>query len=149
MPGAMDLSRMDFIAAPTKDPRATIQQGSNVVATILNPVIVAALECQRLVGAAALFLCIRGRWLALHMLCTSQIVASQAYVSSRFVWQHLRLIQRVIWEARAVRRLRKKIAFEFITLMLGSGGNSLCLVIFWPGWWVLGLIVWGVQWYIG
>lgn len=42
------------------------------------------------------------------------------------------------WDSKQGRRLRKKLEFEFFVLILGCG-NSLCLVIFWPGWILVGL----------
>lgn len=43
------------------------------------------------------------------------------------------------WNSSQVRRLRKKLEFEFFVLILGCG-NSLCLAVFWPGWFVIGLL---------
>lgn len=49
------------------------------------------------------------------------------------------------WNSSQVKRLRKKLEFEFFVLILGCG-NSLCLAVFWPGWFIVGLIylVWTV-----
>lgn len=43
------------------------------------------------------------------------------------------------WNSSQGRRLRKKLEFEFFVLILGCG-NSLCLAVFWPGWFIIGLI---------
>ncbi|KAF3767239.1 hypothetical protein M406DRAFT_20117, partial [Cryphonectria parasitica EP155] len=42
-----------------------------------------------------------------------------------------------VWESKAARRLRKKLEFEFFVLILGCG-NGFCLMIFWPGWMLVG-----------
>jgi hypothetical protein len=44
-----------------------------------------------------------------------------------------------LWNTAQVKRLRRKIEFEFFTLILGAGGNNLFLLIFWPGWYIIGL----------
>ncbi|KAI0188264.1 hypothetical protein EV127DRAFT_131191 [Xylaria flabelliformis] len=52
-----------------------------------------------------------------------------------------------LWDSKHGRQLRKKVEFEFFTLILG-GGNNLCLILFWPGWPILsvvGLVV--LAWY--
>lgn len=43
------------------------------------------------------------------------------------------------WNSSHVNRLRKKLEFEFFVLILGCG-NSLCLAVFWPGWFIIGLL---------
>lgn len=64
---------------------------------------------------------------------TIQVIGSLLYysihLSRQAVW--------ALWDGKHGRRLRKKIEFEVFTLILG-GGNNLCLVLFWPGWCILG-----------
>ncbi|KUI54525.1 hypothetical protein VM1G_10244 [Cytospora mali] len=43
------------------------------------------------------------------------------------------------WNSKQSRRLQKKVEFEFFVLILGCG-NSFCLVVFWPGWILIGLV---------
>ncbi|KAL0466228.1 hypothetical protein QR685DRAFT_107547 [Neurospora intermedia] len=50
-----------------------------------------------------------------------------------------------IWDSRKARQIRKKIEFEFFVWILGPGGNLLCFLL-WPGWIVLGVMVWGLSW---
>lgn len=49
---------------------------------------------------------------------------------------------------KATESLRKKLLYEFADFVLGSG-NSLVLLVFWPGWIVVGGGVWGVKWVCG
>jgi len=48
------------------------------------------------------------------------------------------------WDSKPVRRLRKKVEFEFFVLLLGCG-NTLFLMVFWPGWIPLGCLGWAVS----
>ncbi|KAF3024821.1 hypothetical protein E8E14_009935 [Neopestalotiopsis sp. 37M] len=45
-----------------------------------------------------------------------------------------------MWDSAQVRRLRKKLEMEFFTFILGCG-NVLCVMMFWPGWWLMAMIV--------
>lgn len=53
------------------------------------------------------------------------------------------------WNSSQVKRLRKKLEFEFFVLILGCG-NSLCLAVFWPGWFIIGLLylAWTAIWFL-
>lgn len=124
----MGLSKMAIIAASTRKPRTAMPQISNV-ATVLAPTLVAIIQGRKLFGAVSRLLGIRARWLVWHILYVG-LMASKS----------LAVVGKVIWETRSVRRLRKKLVFEFFTLILGFG-NPLCLMLFWPGWWVLGFIM--------
>ncbi|KAI2472499.1 hypothetical protein F4781DRAFT_363898 [Annulohypoxylon bovei var. microspora] len=135
----MELSKVAIIAAPTKEPRAVIQQSFGI-AEVFAPTLVAILQYQQLFGIAFLSLYNRAHWLTWQIYRVCEIITSQAYVASRYFQYHVAIIVRAIWKAKTVQSLRKKIVFEFFALFLGSGGNSLCLLLFWPGWWVVGLI---------
>ncbi|KAL7629789.1 hypothetical protein AAE478_001312 [Parahypoxylon ruwenzoriense] len=140
----MGLSKVDIIAAPTRDPRAAAQQSSSVT-TLFAPTLVAALRCHQVLVTASLFLYIRTHWIMCRMILASQIFAGQAYVALTFFRFQATVLGKIIWNTKTIARLRKKIMFEFFTLILGSGGNTLFLVLFWPGWWVLGLIAFIAQ----
>lgn len=45
----------------------------------------------------------------------------------------------VAWNSKPARRLQKKVEFEFFVLILGCG-NNFCLVVFWPGWILIGMV---------
>jgi hypothetical protein len=51
--------------------------------------------------------------------------------------------------SKRIRKLRKKLVFEFMTLILGSGGNNMCLLLFWPGWWLIAIVVMAILLYCG
>lgn len=48
-----------------------------------------------------------------------------------------------LWESRTVRLVRRKLFFEFAVFILG-GGNSIILLLFWPGWLLVGGAFWGL-----
>ncbi|KAI0837883.1 hypothetical protein F5Y06DRAFT_66670 [Hypoxylon sp. FL0890] len=144
----MGLSRVTIIAAPTKEPREVIQPGSSIY-TVFAPTLLTIIQCQQLFGAASLSLRSQVHWLTWQCLRLSRIIASQVYFGSSFFRGHVVILVRKMWETRIIRRLRKKIVVEFFALMLGSGGNCVCLVLFWPGWWLLGLVGLAARFWIG
>lgn len=54
------------------------------------------------------------------------------------------LARRVAWIAPMACRFRRHIVSELFLFMLGPG-NDLMLLVFWPGWWVLGCAALGVS----
>lgn len=102
-----------------------------------------------MLSSVSLFLFLRSYFIASHLLFVSRVVALQSAIASKFVLFHTTLLTRratwALWNSEPVKRLRKKLEFEFFTFVLGGGGNNLFLMMFWPGWWVLGfttLMVW-------
>ncbi|KAI0186615.1 hypothetical protein F4808DRAFT_109559 [Astrocystis sublimbata] len=77
------------------------------------------------------------------LLQVAGIITIRAWVAASTIAcisaQLLRQAAWYLWDGAHGRRLRKKIEFEFFVLILGGGGYDLCLVLFWPGWGILGV----------
>lgn len=73
-----------------------------------------------------------GTFVALPRFLVTRFLAIQA--ASMTSW-----LSWMIWNTAYTQRLRKRVEYEFFTLVLGSGGNALCLMVFWPGWIFLAL----------
>ncbi|KAI0413311.1 hypothetical protein F5X98DRAFT_288047 [Xylaria grammica] len=130
------------IVAPTTNPLTTSRLGSRLFATLLSALHFTS-YCQWLLGSALLSLLLRASLMASVLFGLSQFASAQTFQATKtLVYRCARLSKQAawaLWDSTRIRRLRKKIEFEFFTLILGAGGNNLCLVIFWPGWGVLGL----------
>lgn len=50
-----------------------------------------------------------------------------------------------VWNGQRSRLFRKRLEFEIFVLLFGSG-NTILLLVLWPGWIVLGLA--GVGWWL-
>jgi hypothetical protein len=78
----------------------------------------------------------------------TEIFLAQSYYASRLVAQQFFLASKrslsLAW--RKTNPLRKKLFFEFMVFVLGGGGNGIILLVFWPGWLVVGPGVWCVMW---
>ncbi|KAI1653506.1 hypothetical protein F4813DRAFT_250607 [Daldinia decipiens] len=134
----MELSKVAIIAAPTKEPQAVTNPSSSIIAISL-PTLVVILRCQRVLAAGSLSLHTKIIWFVWQFSQVVRIFASQVYSVLKLSRYHAAILGRTIWKTKSIQHLRKKIVFELFTLMLGSCGNSLCLVLFWPGWWFLGI----------
>lgn len=77
------------------------------------------------------------------------IAALQTYLVTRDLTMRsaaaLSRVASTAWNSRPVRRLQKKVEFEFFVLILGCG-NNFCLVVFWPGWILIAMVylLWAV-----
>ncbi|KAK3688626.1 hypothetical protein B0T22DRAFT_159987 [Podospora appendiculata] len=148
---------MAILAAPTTEPSvAQIRQISLVYST-LSPLIAHALQVQQILRLATLLVIVRtyfvARVLATAFLFASRVVAFRTYHASKFLMIRTALAARqalwALWDSKKFRRIRKKIEFEFFVLLLGPGGNSVLLLLFWPGWIVLIAAAWGLSSWAG
>ncbi|KAG8160743.1 hypothetical protein KVR01_009007 [Diaporthe batatas] len=77
--------------------------------------------------------------LLMHLVFVGSITVLQIYHIAKDLASVLGDIAWSTWNSSQGRRLRKKLEFEFFVLILGCG-NSLCLAVFWPGWFIIGLL---------
>lgn len=77
-----------------------------------------------------------------YLLFGCNLVALQTFLLTKAILLRSALALRTLassaWDSKQGRRLRKKVEFEFFVLILGCG-NGFALIIFWPGWVVVGL----------
>ncbi|KAI0456388.1 hypothetical protein F5B21DRAFT_149454 [Xylaria acuta] len=120
-----------FITTSTKTAATSSHHEPRIFTTLVS-----ALHLARLLS---LFL--QASLFAPGLLYLGQSASVRAFqAAKRIVYHSFRFSKqaaRRLWDSTHGRRLRKKIEFEFFTLILGGGGNNLCLVIFWPGWSIL------------
>ena len=131
-----------IVAIPTQIPIAISRYGSRIFTTLVSAVGFAR-YFQQISGRVLRTLFFQASLLASSTLGFSVFVYVQTCQATgpaayRFVWLCRQAIWG-LWDSAQMTRLRKKIEFEFFTLILGGGGNNLCLVIFWPGWPIIGL----------
>ncbi|TPX07995.1 uncharacterized protein E0L32_010326 [Thyridium curvatum] len=82
-------------------------------------------------------------YLYLSPICAILAVQS-AWILRLFAMATLNLVSQsvnTLWNSNAVKQLRRKVVFEFIATILGPGGNMFLLLLFWPGWILLGVSI--------
>ena len=147
------------VLTPSPNPSALLSgTSSTAILQLLAPTLKHSLYFaavfQRLLSTTTLFLFLRAYVSSLFVLrqtfYASQLVLIQSYYASallaRQVTPALKQVMRRGWNATA--KLRKKLFFEFMVFVLG-GGNQVLLVVFWPGWIVVGGGAMGLWWACG
>ncbi|KAK0620892.1 hypothetical protein B0T14DRAFT_238544 [Immersiella caudata] len=140
---------MNILAAPTSKPNVVLQPSLDVISS-LGPLVNLAVWFQQILSSATLLLFLRTylavRVIGAAILFGSRIAALNALFASRLLaMKSAAMTQQTLtalWDSKTLRRLRKKIEYEFFALILGPMGNLMCLLLFWPGWAVLGAMGW-------
>ena len=139
-------------------PPSTLLAPTSNVLSFLPPALTQSLYLavifQRLLSTTTVFVLFRAYLLSGLLLRQSffacEILLVQSYYASALVAHQLFLATkqslRLGW--RATEPLRKKLLFEFMVFVLGSG-NGIILLVFWPGWLVVGPGVWCMMWACG
>lgn len=148
------------VLTPSMSPSALLSSTSSInIVRVLSPALTHSLYFaavfQRLLSTTTLFLFVRAYISSLFILrqtiYASQLLLLQSYYASALlakqVYPVLKLGRRRGW--KATEKFRKKLFFEFMVFALGSGGNQVLLVLFWPGWIILGGGAAGIWWACG
>lgn len=134
------IGKMALLAASMVSSVTLRQQQSQIIHTYA-PELDFALRYSNAIGSA-LFLVIQQAFLLSHVALTylyrgSKFTSIQSLLISKFLLAKsaVTLCQTtwIVWDSKTIRRLRKKLEFEFFVLILGFG-NGLVLSVFWPGW---------------
>ncbi|KAL6860685.1 hypothetical protein ACO1O0_004717 [Amphichorda felina] len=122
---------------PSSSVSASSSSSPLSIANYLAPGLAYILRLQRLLHSACVFLCLRAYLLASTVVCAGgkfglrthrSLVRPGAAMTAQLVYE--------TWESGAVKALRRRVFHEFTSFILGSG-NTVILMLFWPGWWVL------------
>jgi len=145
------MDKAALLTAPTAQPLVSIRRRSDWL-SLLSPTTTAiTFWCHRAVGWLLVFFVLRAfhasSIAASSILWTTGIAATRSYRASCTLSRLLGRGTHIAWESNSIRRVRKKLVFEFMVLVLGPAGNGLLVVVFWPGWWFLALVA-GATWWI-
>jgi len=142
---------MSLLAAPTFKPNVALRQSPDVISS-LGPVLNLAIWFQQILSSATLLLFIR-TYLAARVIAAALIFASRVAALNTLIVSRLLAVKSgamtmqalsVLWDSTGSKRLRKKIEYEFFLLILSPSGNLMCLMLFWPGWIILGAMGWSL-----
>lgn len=147
------ISKMDtLVSIPSSSTLLATTSSTNIL-NILSPALTHSLYLatifQRLLSTTVLFVLFRGYHLSIILLRQSfyaaELLILQSYYAlallSKQLFSTTKQAAKASW--RAAKPLREKLFFEFMVFVLG-GGNGLFLVVFWPGWIVVGCVAWGI-----
>jgi hypothetical protein len=148
------------LLAPSPNPSALLSSTSGAtILELLSPALTYSLYFaavfQQLLSTTTLFLSMRTYVLSLLLLrqasYASHVLLIQSYYASSLCLKQLCPVVKAGVEQgwTAMEKFRNKLFFEFMVFVLGPGGNSVLLLVFWPGWFVVGGGVWGIRWACG
>lgn len=134
---------MSLISARTDDRPTLLSRQSDAVSA-LGPLLKYTLQCEQRLSSLSLSIAFRSYFIASYLLFVVKVIATQAAAGSKpLLFGTAQLIKTAIlaaWNSPRIKQLRKKVELEFFTFILG-GGNSIFLMMFWPGWWVMGTVI--------
>ncbi|KAF3356207.1 hypothetical protein VDGD_20397 [Verticillium dahliae] len=117
-----------------------IRPGSEFV-TLFARTVNLALGFQRLLGAVWLSVIPRTYFLAAYTAATalfaSRIIATHSLALTKSIVLGSAKACNIVWKSKRVRRICKQMEYDFAMVILGPGVNTLIVLVFWPGWWVL------------
>ncbi|KAF7539601.1 hypothetical protein G7Z17_g12399 [Cylindrodendrum hubeiense] len=149
------MDKASLLTASRVELGVSVNPRSDII-RLLGPALEIAFRFQSLISSVSLFLCLRAWFLATvtlaNILYASKIVALQALIATKFgAFHSYTMSTRAadgVWNSKSIQKLRKKLFYEFAVFILG-GGNCVFILVFWPGWWVIGGASWGVWMLIG
>lgn len=142
-----------LIASSNPTTTLTTSQNAKPILALLSPAISNSLYLaailQQLLSTTTIFLLFRTYLLSLFLLQksyhASQVLLIRSLYASSLLcktasWTSKRGM-RALW--KTTEGTRKKLFREFMIFILG-GGNQLILIVFWPGWLLIGGSIWGL-----
>jgi hypothetical protein len=134
-------------AGPVFDMGVPSRPLANILAS-LEPTAAYAVWLQRAISSFSFVILLNTYFLAKISVTVGHVLANYAYVVTRLATILSGKAIKGVWDSKSVVTLRNKVFHEFATFILG-GGNGIFLMIFWPGWWVLGGTVWAAWMFCG
>lgn len=140
------MDKVTILTASRVEPGISITPRSRAgIITALGPALQYAGHLQSILSSASTFLCLHAYFLASVIFATalyaSEVVAFQAYIATKFGALHgLAMSHKIVleaWKSKRAQAVRDKLFHEFAVFILGSG-NPVILMVFWPGWFVIG-----------
>lgn len=143
---------MALLAASTVEPNMALPKAPNA-ASLLGPTGKFAFQLQHALTSVSVFLFVRMCFAANHTLVglviATRFLAFRLSLALRSLTAKAAAILRwscfTAWRSRYIKRLRKRVELELYGLAVGPGGNTLFLLLFWPGWLVLAAAVVGMS----
>ncbi|KAK2594498.1 hypothetical protein QQS21_007779 [Conoideocrella luteorostrata] len=138
------MDKGSLLTASKVEPGVSLNPHSTIISH-LAPTLAFVLRFQYLLRSFSSFVYLHASSLTgialVNALYASQFLVIHAYIAAKFgIFQGLKMSAKAasgVWEAKTTQALRKKLFYEFAVFILGSG-NFIILMMLWPGWLVVG-----------
>lgn len=138
------MDKVSLLTSSHPDAGSSLVPAASEILHQLHPALACAFHIHRMLSSASVFLCLRAYVLASAAIYASRMAALQALLAARFSAAISGKALGGVWDSYPGRALRKRVFNELAGFVLGSG-NVVFVLVFWPGWWVLGgttLVAW-------
>lgn len=119
---------------------------TTAVASQMGPVVGHALYLQYMLNSASMFLLLRAHLLSEISYHVAKAAGWYAYIAGSTAFAMSGSLAHGVWETSVVRHLRQRLFDELAAFILGAG-QTLIVVVFWPGWWLLAGSAWSI-WFV-
>ncbi|PNY26799.1 Uncharacterized protein TCAP_03278 [Tolypocladium capitatum] len=144
------MDKISLLTASQVGPGVSLNPHSTIIGR-LGLTLAFAAHFQRLLGSFSDVVCPQAFFVAklalAYALYASRLLAVSAFIATKLGAFHgLSTSSKAVshlWDSRTVRLVRTRLFFEFIVFILG-GGNSIILLLFWPGWPLVGGAFWAL-----
>jgi hypothetical protein len=154
------------VLTPSPNPTKILTRSTtHTLIHLLTPTLTSSLYLatifHRLLSTTTIFLSLRFYFLSLILIqqsynLTSLLLLQSYYLSKLTYWISNIAARGSYWGVKkgmgfswkALEPVREKLFREFMIFVLGAG-NGVFLMVFWPGWIVVGSGIWGVWWVCG
>ncbi|KAH6610111.1 hypothetical protein Trco_000131 [Trichoderma cornu-damae] len=138
------MDKVALLTASRLEPIAAIRPQSTVIAG-LGRAFALPLQLHHRFRRASLSICLQSYFISYALIAGAssacRLLLFRALVASAFLLRHVFAVSCKatldVWDSRGVRRVRARLFDEFALFILGYG-NAMFLVLFWPGWLILG-----------
>ncbi|KAL7795123.1 hypothetical protein V8C37DRAFT_408813 [Trichoderma ceciliae] len=138
------MDRLTLLTASRLEPTVTFRPHSTVIVR-LGRAFALLLQLHHRFQHISLFICTQSYFVSCALLIGTLYVCKHllfyAFAASAFIFKHgFAMSTKTIfhvWDSRRVQRVRARLFYEFAVFILGCG-NAMFIVLFWPGWLLLG-----------
>ncbi|RFU76840.1 hypothetical protein TARUN_5426 [Trichoderma arundinaceum] len=138
------MDKVTLLTASWLEPTAALRPHSTVIAR-LGRAFAIPLQLHHRFKHISLFICLQSYFVSYALLAGTSYACKNilfyAFIAAAFIFKHgLTMSTKAIfdiWDSRSVQKARARLFYEFAVFILGCG-NAMFLVLFWPGWLLLG-----------
>ncbi|QYT01518.1 hypothetical protein H0G86_008554 [Trichoderma simmonsii] len=134
------MDKVTLLTASRLEPTVAIRPHSTVVAR-LGRTLAIPLQLHHRFKHISSFICLQSYFISSILLISTRHAFFYAFLASAFLLKHaFTMSTKAIvdaWDSKSIQKIRARIFYEFAVFILGCG-NAIFLILFWPGWLLIG-----------
>ncbi|OPB42548.1 hypothetical protein A0O28_0036660 [Trichoderma guizhouense] len=134
------MDKVTLLTASRLEPTVAIRPHSTVVAR-LGRTLAIPLQLHHRFKHISSFICLQSYFISSILFISTRHAFFYAFIASAFLLKHVfAMTTKAIvdaWDSKSIQKIRARIFYEFAVFILGCG-NAIFLIVFWPGWLLIG-----------